>query len=285
MADENRFKEQIDWDFFRSIPIADVADAVGIHVDRHGKALCPCHNDHKPSMIVDYKGKNNWHCFSCNEGGSTIDLVLATVCNINPSEARKDKSAHAADIINAVHYLDNIFPGGIMRIDLEANKKNKNEPTPPKIPRSILHRIGLKNNILFEQGSFQLMKRKLLESEIDDLKQTQPNKRYIDERVPIDYLTKTERAEILLDKFMETEQRYWTYANTVLEDFPKLDDKALVTIYKQAQEWIAEIHPYTLAVQEYYFNICDFEFPDTFVEEMDEELESEQDEELLQEYA
>lgn len=54
----------------------EVLSRLGIQCDKHGKFCCPSHDDKKPS--ADFNGKNEglWHCFGCNAGGSTIDLVM-----------------------------------------------------------------------------------------------------------------------------------------------------------------------------------------------------------------
>lgn len=53
----------------------EAAARYGLHVDRQGWACCPFHHEAKPSLKV-YEGKNGWHCFGCNAGGSVIDLVM-----------------------------------------------------------------------------------------------------------------------------------------------------------------------------------------------------------------
>ena len=54
-----------------------VLDRYGIkHQNSHGRAsvLCPFHDDHKPSLSVDFEQKL-FHCFSCEEKGSILDFV------------------------------------------------------------------------------------------------------------------------------------------------------------------------------------------------------------------
>lgn len=51
----------------REFPIEELIET------RNGKAICPFHNDHHPSMHVT---KNLFHCFTCNEGGDSIDFVM-----------------------------------------------------------------------------------------------------------------------------------------------------------------------------------------------------------------
>ena len=43
-----------------------------MEVNRHGKALCPFHNDRNPSLFVD---DDHYHCYACGEHGDVIDLT------------------------------------------------------------------------------------------------------------------------------------------------------------------------------------------------------------------
>lgn len=58
-----------------SVTMRDVAARYGLIVNRMHKAVCPFHNDTKPSMHI-YDGKRGWYCFVCNEGGDVIDFVM-----------------------------------------------------------------------------------------------------------------------------------------------------------------------------------------------------------------
>ncbi|MBL0320518.1 MAG: hypothetical protein IPP74_14680 [Alphaproteobacteria bacterium] len=51
----------------RDFPIEEIIET------KNGRAICPFHNDHHPSMHVT---KNLFHCFACNEGGDSIDFVM-----------------------------------------------------------------------------------------------------------------------------------------------------------------------------------------------------------------
>lgn len=55
----------------RLLPSEGAAKRLGFTV-KHHKALCPFHNDHKPSLTFK---KNKWKCWSCGESGDTISLV------------------------------------------------------------------------------------------------------------------------------------------------------------------------------------------------------------------
>lgn len=67
------------------ITMKEVCEQYGIDVGKNGKAICPFHTDHKPSMQI-YKGSRGYFCFVCNEGGDIIDFVQKFF-NIDFSEA------------------------------------------------------------------------------------------------------------------------------------------------------------------------------------------------------
>lgn len=76
------------------LPMRDVAEHYGLEINRSGDALCPFHDDSKPSLHV-YPGARGWWCFVCNEGGSVIDFV-AKLFHINARQAaiRIDNDFH-----------------------------------------------------------------------------------------------------------------------------------------------------------------------------------------------
>ena len=55
-----------------SINTREAAERYGVEVNRHGKALCPFHNDRHPSLFVD---DDHYHCFACGEHGDVIDFT------------------------------------------------------------------------------------------------------------------------------------------------------------------------------------------------------------------
>lgn len=58
----------------QDLPIEQVAQALQITVSRH-KALCPFHDDSRPSLTFN-RQKNRYRCFVCNASGGSIDLVM-----------------------------------------------------------------------------------------------------------------------------------------------------------------------------------------------------------------
>lgn len=50
----------------------EAARYYGLEIDSHGRALCPFHPDHRPSMT--FKG-GRYRCWVCNSSGDATDLV------------------------------------------------------------------------------------------------------------------------------------------------------------------------------------------------------------------
>lgn len=52
-------------------------------------ALCPFHEDHKPSWFIRYRGEHEGqhHCFTCKAGGGLVDLVMKMRGYVAPSSA------------------------------------------------------------------------------------------------------------------------------------------------------------------------------------------------------
>ena len=59
------------------LSVLEVARNLGIEVDRHGRALCPFHEDKKPSLQFS-KEKNICTCFSANCTAGTMDIINLT---------------------------------------------------------------------------------------------------------------------------------------------------------------------------------------------------------------
>lgn len=53
---------------------------------RNGKALCPFHDDHNPSLHY-YPDTQSFYCFGCGVGGTAIDWIMHRD-NVDVSEAR-----------------------------------------------------------------------------------------------------------------------------------------------------------------------------------------------------
>ncbi len=64
----------------------DVALFYGIEVNHSGKALCPFHDDHHPSLFVD---DTHYHCYGCQAHGDVINLTANLFDLTNTDAARK----------------------------------------------------------------------------------------------------------------------------------------------------------------------------------------------------
>ena len=67
-----------------NVTVPQAAQQYGVEL-RHGKARCPFHNDHTPSLLVK---EDHYHCFGCGAHGDVIDFV-AGLFSLSPWEAAK----------------------------------------------------------------------------------------------------------------------------------------------------------------------------------------------------
>ncbi|HLQ45165.1 MAG TPA: DNA primase, partial [Planctomycetaceae bacterium] len=71
----NDFKEQVR---SRTDLVALIGESVALTPARGGaefKCLCPFHDDHNPSMVVN-PDRQTWRCWSCSEGGDCFSWVM-----------------------------------------------------------------------------------------------------------------------------------------------------------------------------------------------------------------
>lgn len=54
-----------------SVSTRKAAELYGLEVDTHGMALCPFHEDHHPSLLLDER----YYCFGCHATGDVIDFT------------------------------------------------------------------------------------------------------------------------------------------------------------------------------------------------------------------
>ena len=66
--------DRIDINRLNATPIEGVAERLGLHVNRH-KALCPFHDDSRPSLTFNTY-RNRFRCYVCDAHGGVIDLVM-----------------------------------------------------------------------------------------------------------------------------------------------------------------------------------------------------------------
>ena len=61
-----------------SVSTLEVARALGLNVDRHGRCSCPFHQGVDRNMKI-YEGNRGYYCFVCHKGGDSISLVTGVV--------------------------------------------------------------------------------------------------------------------------------------------------------------------------------------------------------------
>lgn len=61
-----------------TVPTMEVAKALGLNVDRHGRCSCPFHHGKDRNMKI-YEGNRGYYCFVCHKSGDCISLVQGVV--------------------------------------------------------------------------------------------------------------------------------------------------------------------------------------------------------------
>ena len=69
----------------QSVTTRQAAESYGIPVDSHGMAVCPFHDDHRPSIKVD----ETFYCFGCVATGDVITFTARLLGISNASAARQ----------------------------------------------------------------------------------------------------------------------------------------------------------------------------------------------------
>ena len=69
----------------QSVTTRQAAESYGIYVDSHGMAICPFHDDRRPSMKVD----ETFYCFGCGATGDVITFTSRLFGIAPASAARK----------------------------------------------------------------------------------------------------------------------------------------------------------------------------------------------------
>lgn len=199
---------QIDWGFFRDIPIGDVAETLGIEVNNKGFFKCPSHNDRKPSAQIRPR-TNTWCCYTCGHGtgGSPIDLVMAS---------------EGVGALDAVKFLNQYFPGGIK----EVQSAQEESVEIPYISPEMLKNIGLRRNPFLEHHV------KMLQN-VDESGKAEFDKKDIQ-------LAYIDAAELVIEKLVEYRDAKRQYAEGVLKEFPELDIDAKMCIRSATSKKVAE---------------------------------------------
>lgn len=247
-------KEKINFDFFKELPLDEVAKCLGMYPSKGGKYRSPLHTDVNPSLTIQMDETkpyyNRWKDWSFNECGGAIELVMASKFKIAPTTYWADKSAYKKQLFEAVHFLNDYFPGGIEYTE----EGKKDMPKIPKIPKEILEAIGLDNNPFFDNKVAS--NRRISQDYGIDIKKVFSST--FDNTIN---MFMSERALIVLDKLKAYEKNCYDYSLEVIKNFPDLDEKATEVILSTANKWIEKIQPYIKEVSDYYFDMAEIEYP------------------------
>ena len=126
----NNLSEQIR----QRLPLDQYLQSIGVNIgqERNGKLMvsCPLHEDKTPSCSIDI-GKGLWKCFSCDQGGTVIDMQMR-VAGMSCKDAMfalaeranipLDDKPHKAD----TYIYRDAYGKDVMRVDrIEAGRKKK----------------------------------------------------------------------------------------------------------------------------------------------------------------
>lgn len=236
----------IDYDFYKqksNVPIIEVAKALGIKNAR-GKWLCPCHDDHKPSMIITERGRyeNKFKCFSCGESGNPLALVMAVNSGVKPSEYFENPSKYAKERNDAALFIEDLFPGAITY-----TKEAEKEDDFPKIPKRILEEIGLEPNptqskLVFPLSSIHTQLTKEEEEYYEQILKP--------EKFP--GLDKIDACNLIAMKISEYIQNLSTWRDELLyKHFPDMPDDGRIYINKTIAEKEEEMRMYIEKLDKY----------------------------------
>ena len=69
----------------KAVSVKEAAEHYGLSVTRHGKARCPFHEDHSPSLKMN---EDYYYCFGCHATGDVIDFTakLLHLCKHHAAE-------------------------------------------------------------------------------------------------------------------------------------------------------------------------------------------------------
>ena len=103
-------------DRLESSPIEAVAARLGMHVERH-KALCPWHDDSRPSLTFNTY-RNRYRCYVCDAHGGVIDLV---------------RSVRGCGFVEACSWLDGIPLPNLPLQERRWQSKQQSRDYPPDL--------------------------------------------------------------------------------------------------------------------------------------------------------
>lgn len=255
--DNNENNIEIDWDYYKNIPIEDVMqiildDAYGMNTNKskiyisvnennrfRGKCLCPFHNDTNPSgnIIRDesynyrkgqYGIKNFFYCPVDNICANPIDVVSKYYdCSIKDA---------------ILKYLAPSFPNGITYKNNEQQDIEEDDIDElPYIQPEILKEIG------FNKDPFKFIKIK----DIYKIPENKSEKYYKNINYEPEVL---EVCDMLIERFINKIDEINNFNNEILNKYPKLQSEysnALLYINDKKQEKIKQYTAYIGILRDY----------------------------------
>lgn len=76
VKEERRFNDKLDIERARNSPLEDLYQGNLRRVTNRLQGLCPFHEERTPSFFIF--DDNHFHCFGCQEHGSSIDFLMKT---------------------------------------------------------------------------------------------------------------------------------------------------------------------------------------------------------------
>ena len=249
----------IDWNFYNSLPIDEVAELLGIEIDQKGWFLCPSasHNDTKPSAKYD-PIKNCWKCFSCpgSTGGSALNLVM---------------EHEQLECKDAALFLSKYYPEGVKYPNNIS--KEDDEIEIPILDMRFLKEVGITKNPFVThiiQGDIN----------IDEYKGYKKYKSFKEQKEL--WITHRDASEMLIEKLADF-IRFCTQRKTdLIREFPDFDSNAINVINDTINKKITLASTNIIMLQDYLKQLEEVEekeknwqseIDDMTVEEM-EELEA-----------
>ena len=245
------------------IPITGVAEALGIEVSRSKtgcRISCPCpeHEDKNPSTDITMHGKyaNSFKCWSCNEHGGPLELVMAVKYDITPSKfwavmndktnmySSKDHAMMIKARNDAAKFIEEYYPGAIEieKYDTEGKKVVDTSLRRPELPPDVWNELKNWLNVGRSVGYQKMITISHPES---------GNKKLIDGYKEYLKLSDYEFGCLIYGKLDELESCLNLYKRQIFHDFPELDDAAKYVIMKKTNERIERIDIYKEQYKEY----------------------------------
>ncbi len=267
-----------------SIPIEGVAEALNIDLRPNGsggfRLQCPCpdHDDKNPSADISVSGKyeNTFKCWSCNERGGPLELVMAVKNGITPSkfwdvmksrgENRYSKSEYYKMIKardDAAKFIEGLYPGAIKIEHIENGEKveKSEELERPELPSDVWNELKNWVNIGRSVGFQKMIKVS------DNAKMEEEKKNY-------GALDDYAYANLMYDKLCEVQNCLKAYKFQILHDFPELDNNARMVIINSIEDRVDKLDVHVERFRDYMMKVWDRDYPAEkgFYEDMDEDF-------------